>query len=73
MAKTKNLSDLIPFYAFKRALEQIGHSAFLLVLVETGGVNMEFLKHGAGGWVFFTYKISIIIMILNRRYLMYEL
>ena len=34
---------------------------------------MEFLRHGAGGWVFFTYKISIIIMILNRRYLMYEL
>ena len=31
---------------------------------------MQILRRGAGGWVFFTYKISISIMILNGWYLM---
>ena len=35
-----------------------------------GGTNMQILRRGAGGWVFFTYKISISIMILNGWYLM---
>ena len=38
-----------------------------------GGTNMEILRCSAGGWVFFTYKISISIMILNGWYLMHGL